>query len=94
MLGEALGHLRRLPGGERVSAFRQFARQITKATNGQWSAKVASASNATVFAGEGGEALVFDPAGNMFRGQLSDEVAFVRLKYGLLEVNFNLLRRL
>jgi hypothetical protein len=42
------------------------AAEINQVTNGQWSAKELAASNATSFAGEGGEALVFDAAGNMF----------------------------
>lgn len=66
MLGEAVGHLRGMPGAKRVGAFRQFSGEITKETAGQWSAKELAAKNATIFAGEGGEALVFDGAGNMF----------------------------
>jgi RHS repeat-associated protein len=94
MLGEAVGHLRGLPGAERVAAFEKFAAQITRATNGQWNAKSFNAINAHVFAGEGGEALVFDSAGNMFRGHLSDRAAFAFREGGQIEVIFNALRGL
>lgn len=94
MLGEAVGYLRGLPGTERAAAFEKFAEQITKATNGQWSAKAFNATNARVFAGEGGEALVFDSAGNMFRGHLSDRAAFVFREGGQIEVIFSALRGL
>jgi RHS repeat-associated protein len=92
MLGEALGHLKGMPTDQRVAAFRDFAGQITSATSGQWSAQEFQATNATVFAGEGGEALVFDAAGNMFRGQLVDRAAFMILDNGSIEVNFSLLK--
>jgi hypothetical protein len=94
MLGEAVGHLRGIPGAERAAAFEKFAEQITKATNGQWSAKAFNATNARVFAGEGGEALVFDGAGNMFRGNLSDRAAFAFREGGQIEVIFNALKGL
>lgn len=55
MLGQAIQHLRGMPGPARVGAFEKFAEQITKATKGQWSAKAFDATNARVFAGEGGE---------------------------------------
>lgn len=94
MLGEAIGHLRNIPGAQRVQAFENFAAQITKATNGQWSAKAFNATNARVFAGEGGEALVFDSTGNMFRGSLSDRAAFMFRDGGQIEVIFSALRGL
>jgi hypothetical protein len=94
MLGEAVGYLRGLPGAERVAAFEKLAAQITEATNGQWSAKLLNATNAQVFAGEGGEALVFDSAGSMFRGQLSDRAAFAFREGGQIEVIFSVLRGL
>ncbi|HEX5661253.1 MAG TPA: hypothetical protein VFX59_28885 [Polyangiales bacterium] len=37
-----------------------------------------------MYAGEGGEALVFDDAGNMYRGHLQDKAAFAREPSGLL----------
>jgi hypothetical protein len=94
MLGEAVGHLRNLPGAQRVGAFEKFAAQITEATKGQWSAKSFNAVNARVFAGEGGEALVFDAAGNMFRGNLADRAAFAFREGGQIEVIFNALKGL
>ena len=94
MLGEAVGHLKSLPATERVSAFRNFANQITEATHGQWSAKMVPAANATIFAGEGGEALVFDADGNMFRGNLADRAAFEFGDGGAINVNFDLLKAL
>ena len=94
MLGQAVGHLKGMSGAQRVGAFRQFAGQITSSTNGQWSAKELAARNATIFAGEGGEALVFDAAGNMFRGQLADRAAFAFVEGGQIEVNYSLLRAL
>jgi hypothetical protein len=94
MLGEAVGHLKGLPGAQRVAAFENFAAQITKATNGQWTAKAFNATNARVFAGEGGEALVFDAAGNMFRGNLSNRAAFAFGEGGSITVAFDLLKAL
>jgi hypothetical protein len=92
MLGEAVGHLKTLPGAGRVGAFRDFARQITATTRGQWSAKEVAARNATIFAGEGGEAFVFDAEGNMFRGSLSDRAAFGFGEGGLIDVVFDHLK--
>ncbi len=92
MLGEALGRLRQLPGSGRVAVFRDLAGEITEATSGQWSATELDAANGTIFAGEGGEALVFDSAGNMFRGQLADESAFARAAGGRLEIDYGQLR--
>ncbi|MFO0613184.1 MAG: RHS repeat-associated core domain-containing protein [Polyangiaceae bacterium] len=94
MFGEALKHLRALSGRQRVDAFKNFASQITEATNGQWSAKSFDATNAQVFAGEGGEALVFDSAGEMFRGHLSDRAAFSLGDGGSVTVDFSLLKPL
>jgi hypothetical protein len=61
MLAEAVGHLKKMPGAERLKAFRQFGAQITEATKGQWTAKELAGSNATIFTGEGGEALSSTP---------------------------------
>jgi len=71
--------------------FRQFAKQITAATKGGWNAAEFSAKNGNVFAGEGGEALVFDAAGKMFRGHLQDQAAFIRARGGL-EVAYEALK--
>jgi hypothetical protein len=68
MLGEAIGHLRAAAPSLRVQMFSKFVDQITRATFGQWNATNVNALNGVVFAGEGGEVLAFDAAGNMFRG--------------------------
>lgn len=73
--------------------FSRLAEQITKATNGQWNATLTNVTNARIFSGEGGEALVFDSMGNMFRGQLNDRAAFLFVEDGIF-VNFDALRRL
>jgi hypothetical protein len=94
MLGEAIAYLRTIPGNIRVAAFGQFVPQITKATNGQWNASMVKAINGTIFAGEGGEALVFDSLGNMFRGVLSNRAAFLWRDNAQIEIIFDLLRKL
>jgi hypothetical protein len=88
MFRQAVGQLQQMAGSARVDAFRNFAGQIADKTRGQWSAAEQAAKNGTVFAGEGGEALVFDAAGNMFRGSLSNAAAFVIQKGGELLVNY------
>jgi hypothetical protein len=72
----------------------ECAKQITRATAGQWSAAEVSATNGTIFAGEGGEALVFDSAGNIFRGSLADRAAFAFGQGGAITIAYELLRRL
>lgn len=94
MLGEAVGKLRGMVNSERVGAFRGFAKQIQGATKGQWSAREFQGTNGTVFAGEGGEALVFDSKGGMFRGNLADDSAFVRGDKGALTIAYDKLREL
>ncbi len=78
----------------RGNGFGDTDAQITAATRGQWTAKSITATNARVFAGEGREALVFDGAGNMFRGNLSDRAAFPFVGGGQIEVVFDALRAL
>jgi hypothetical protein len=94
MLGQAFQYLREATGAQRLSMFRQFAQQITQATAGQWSAAEIAATNGTIFAGEGGEALVFDAAGNMFRGSLADRAAFALGQGGAITVGYELLRQI
>jgi hypothetical protein len=89
MLGEAVGHLKNMAGSGRADAFRNFAQQIGDATRGAWTATEMGATNARVFLGEAGEALVFDRAGNMFRGRIGDAAAFVLQKGGEYLVNFD-----
>jgi len=94
MLREAVGHLSKMSGSDRVGAFKDFAGQIADATKGAWTASQQAATNGTVFAGEQGEALVFDAAGNMFRGNLANTAAFVTQKGGELLVNYDQLKPL
>lgn len=93
MLGQALGYLKGMPRLERAAAFREFAAQITAATRGAWQSTESAAQNAVIFAGRMAEALVFDAAGNMFRGNLTNRAAFpfadgakFRVVFELLEV--------
>ena len=74
MLGQAIGLLKAAPPAERVGLFQQFADQIAAATQGGWTATRQDLPNGdTIFFGQRqGEALVFDPAGQMFRGRLID----------------------
>jgi hypothetical protein len=93
MPAAAIGHLRGIPGSLRAEMFGQLAEQITKVTNGQWSATPFNAINARIFAGEYGHALVFDVAGNMFRGNINSP-AFQFQTDGTIRVVFDLLTRL
>lgn len=94
MFREAVGRLSNMAGSARVDAFRQFASQIAETTKGAWTATQQAASNGTIFAGEQGEALVFDAAGNMFRGNLANTAAFVMQKGGEILVNYDKLKPL
>jgi hypothetical protein len=89
MFRQAVGYLQQMSGSGRIDTFRHFAGQIAESTKGQWSAAEQSAVNGTIFAGEGGEALVFNAAGKMFRGSLSNAAAFVVQKGGALLVNYD-----
>jgi hypothetical protein len=93
LFGQAINYLRSIPGSARIEEFPTIAERITQLTRGQWSAKMVGANNATIFAGEGGEALVFDALGNMFRGQLGDRAAF-QFVGDKLTVAFEALKRL
>jgi hypothetical protein len=70
--------------------FRNFAQQITGATRGAWSAKEIAAANGTVFAGEGGEALFLNGAGQMFRGLLTPET--LAYSSGAMHIAYELLQ--
>jgi hypothetical protein len=73
MLKEALGYLKQAAPAQRIGLFQQFADQIAAATGGSWTAsRVDLEGGGAIFAGEAGEALVFDPAGQMFRGRVGN----------------------
>jgi hypothetical protein len=78
LFGEAVQGLRSLPSAQRTEAFEGFAREITRATGGTWSAtRLPSADGGSMFVGEGaGRALVFDSRGNMYSGSIARRVAF------------------
>ena len=92
MFREAVGHLSEMAGSGRVEAFRNFAGQISESSKGAWQATQMAAQNVTMFVGEAGEALVFDAAGQMFRGNIANTAAFVLQKGGEYIVNLDKLR--
>ncbi|HEX5661413.1 MAG TPA: hypothetical protein VFX59_29690 [Polyangiales bacterium] len=74
-----------LPPEQREAEFRNLAKDITRETRGQWTAKpVPLLKNGSAYAGEGGEALVFDSEGNMFRGNLDNREQFPITREGIV----------
>jgi hypothetical protein len=85
MLRDALGKLKKLPPEQREAEFRNLAEEITRETRGQWTAKpVPLLRNGSAYAGEGGETLVFDSEGNMFRGNLDNREQFPITREGIV----------
>jgi hypothetical protein len=73
-----------MPPEARETQFRSYREDISAATNGQWTAKHwPLTKNGSVYASEGGEALVFDDSGNMYRGLLGNEGALLREPGGI-----------
>jgi hypothetical protein len=93
MLGQAIQALQGMQAGARVDAFRNFAHQIESATQGAWRAMELQAVNATVFAGEAGEAMVFNASGQAFRGKIGNTEQFTRGANGLV-ANFDKLTQI
>lgn len=73
MLGQAIGHVRGLQGtaAQKAELFQQLAGQITELSKGNWTAaRAVGTEGSHVFLGSAGEALVINPAGQLFRGSL------------------------
>lgn len=73
MLGQAISHVRALPGtaAQKADLFQQLGSQITKLSGGSWTAaRGVGTEGSHVFLGGAGEALVINPAGQLFRGSL------------------------
>jgi hypothetical protein len=68
MFREARANLMKAPPEQRADIFDQYRAQMTERSKGQWNARRIDASNGTMYSGEGGEAIAFDKAGNMYRG--------------------------
>jgi hypothetical protein len=92
MLRQAVGYLGQMQASTRVDAFRNFAQQIESSTQGQWAAAEQQAVNGTVFAGKAGEAMVFNSAGQMFRGNIGNAEQFTSTAKGLV-ANFDKLKQ-
>jgi len=76
MVGQAVAHLKEIPGAaNKAAAFRAMVPQIARA-NGDWSAILSrGADGSYIFAGGAGEALVISPNGAIFRGSILNWVA-------------------
>jgi hypothetical protein len=73
MLGQAIGHVRALPGtaAQKADLFQQLGSQITRLSGGSWTAaRGVGTEGSHVFLGGAGDALVINPAGQLFRGSL------------------------
>jgi hypothetical protein len=73
MLGQATGHVKAFSGtaAQKADLFQQLGSQITKLSNGSWTAaRGVGTEGSHVFLGGAGEALVINPAGQLFRGSL------------------------
>ena len=75
MLGQAINYLKSMPqdAAQRMAMFDQLRVQIEEATGGSWSAnKQLIPGGGSVFSGKFGEALVIDPEGNLYRGNVTN----------------------
>jgi hypothetical protein len=73
MLGQAISHVKGLSGtaAQKADLFQQLGGQITKLSGGSWTAvRGLGTEGSHVFLGGAGEALVINPAGQLFRGSL------------------------
>ncbi|WP_428266729.1 RHS repeat-associated core domain-containing protein [Haliangium sp.] len=74
MLGQAIGHVKRLEGtaAQKADLFEDLAAQISRHSGGSWgAARDVGADGSFIFAGEYGEALVISPTGDLFRGSVA-----------------------
>lgn len=73
MLGQAIKHVQGLKGtaAQRADLFESLAGQISQLSKGSWTTSRGIATEGShVFLGKAGEALVINPAGQLFRGSL------------------------
>jgi hypothetical protein len=81
MLHESLEHLKRSPPEDRIPIFDEHIKQInSKTTGGDWKAEKADIpGGGAMYKGEGGEVLIIDSNGDMFKGNLAKGA---KLEYG------------
>jgi hypothetical protein len=84
-----------MPAASRVDAFRGFARQIEAANVGNgWRAAEQVSANAVVFTGGAGESIVFNAAGQVFRGNIGNAGQFTIGAGGVVTAHFDKLTML
>ena len=92
MLGQAINYLKAAPANQRAAMFAQFADQIINVNPGWQANRVDLEGGGTIFYGEAGNALVFDPNGNMFLGSTTKIGQFDYGPGGTLIPNYSALK--
>jgi hypothetical protein len=93
LLPKMVAVLRRTPVARRPELFQRWAGVMERRTGGGWFARpVPTCTGAACFAGRVGGALVFDPGGAMYRGNINDRSQFALTPRGYAPVYANLRR--
>ena len=93
LLPKIVNVLRRTPVAQRPALFQRWADVMERRTGGGWFARqVPTCTGAACFAGRVGDAIVLDPGGAMYRGNITNPAQFTMTPRGYAPTYANMRR--